>query len=121
MAYTNRRSTERHKGNKMAINTKAKFEGETRGLCDGGNSADAKCGTEKHDTPKAKGKTFGQDAKISRCLNGATDSTLTESEVTSSKRREISSTELVRRKNNRSRDNRTVSGTHFPADITIGK
>ena len=105
----------------MATNIKVKFEGEPRGFCDGGNSAGAKCGTEKHDTPKAKGKTFGQDAKISRCLNGATDSTLAESEVTGTKRREISSAELTRRKNNHARDNRTVSGTHFPADITIGK
>ena len=97
------------------------FEGETRGRCEGGQSARTECGTEKHDTPKAKGKTFGQDAKISRCLNDATDSTLAESEVTGTKRREISSAELTRRKNNHARDNRTVSGTHFPAEITIGE
>jgi hypothetical protein len=36
--------------------TKAKFEGETRGLCGGGNSVNTKYGTEKHDGPYAKGK-----------------------------------------------------------------
>jgi hypothetical protein len=101
--------------------TLVKFEAETRGRCEGGNCASTDCGTEKHDTPKAKGKTFGQDAKISRCLNGATDSTLAESEVTGTKRQEIGAAELTRRRNNHARDNRTVSGTHFPADITIGK
>jgi hypothetical protein len=97
------------------------FEGQTRGFCGGGNSVSTECGTEKHDGPYAKGKTFGQTAKISRCVNGATDSTLAESEVTGGKRQEIGAAELVRRKNSHARDNRTVSGTHFPADITIGK
>ena len=97
------------------------FEGETRGRCEGGNSASTDCGTEKHNSPKATGKRSGQDAAISKCLDAPTDSLLDESEVTGTKRREISSAELTRRKNNHARDNRTVSGTHFPADITIGK
>ena len=87
------------------------FEGETRGRCEGGNSASTDCGTEQHDTPKAKGKTFGQDAKISRCLNDATDSTLNDSKVTGTKRRERGAAEKVRSANNvRGRDVRTNLG-----------
>ena len=94
----------------MATNIKVKFEGEPRGFCGGGNSASAECGTEKHDTPKAKGKTFGQDTKISRCLNDAADSTLDDSKVTGTARREPSAPAKIRSKNNLRRDQNTNLG-----------
>ena len=95
----------------MATNTKVKFEGETRGFCDGGNSATAECGIEKHDTPKGKGKTFGQDAKIGRCLKMAPRiPRWTESEVTGTKRREPSAPAKIRSKNNLRRDQNTNLG-----------
>ena len=94
----------------MATNTKVKFEGEPRGFCDGGNSAGAKCGAEKHGIPKAKGKTFGQDTKISRCLKDVTDSTLDDSKVTGTARREPSAPAKIRSKNNLRRDQNTALG-----------
>lgn len=98
--------------------TKVPFS-KTREREHGGNTAPTAT-AEKHDGPRATGKRNGQDYAISKCLDSAADSTLEESAV-SGKRREIGAAELVRRKNNRSRDNRTVLGTNYPADITVGK
>ena len=85
-------------------------EGSTRGRCEGGNSAGAECGAEKHGTPKAKGKIFGQDTKISRCLKDEADSTLDDSKVTGTARREPSAPAKIRSKNNLRRDQNTALG-----------
>jgi hypothetical protein len=99
--------------------TPVKFEGSTRGRKDGGNCADGS--GEVHDSPRAKGKHVSQDAKISRCLDGATDSTLDDSAVIGTKKREIGPAELVRRQNNLgSRDVRTNLGTGKSATVTVG-
>ena len=47
----------------MSKTTSVKFEGETRGFNEGGNCADGN--GEAHGSPRSKGKTVGQDAKIS--------------------------------------------------------
>jgi len=86
------------------------FEGETRGRCEGGNSASTDCGTEKHNSPKAKGKTFGQDAAISKCLTASSDSLLDESKVSGTTRRESSAPAKIRSKNNLRRDQNTALG-----------
>jgi hypothetical protein len=103
----------------MTTDTNVKFEGPTREREKGGNTAVNKT-AEKHDGPRSTGKRVSQDAPISKCLDGETDSTLSDSEV-SGKRREIGPAELVRRKNNLgSRDVRTNLGRGKPSDITVG-
>jgi hypothetical protein len=93
----------------MSKTTSVKFEGETRGRCEGGQSASAKCGTEKHDSPRSKGKTFGQDAKISRRVDDSSASLLDESKV-GGKRSEPSAVAKVRSANNLRRDQNTNLG-----------
>jgi hypothetical protein len=85
------------------------FEGSTRERECGGNTA-PKVSAEKHDGPYAKGKTVGQDTKISRCLSDATDSTLDDSKVTGTARREPSAPAKVRSQNNFRRDQNTNLG-----------
>jgi hypothetical protein len=103
----------------MSKETPFEFEGNTRAREKGGNSV-PEVSAEKHDGPRATGKRVGQDAKISKCLDNATDPTLADSEVTGTKKREIGPAEAVRRKNNHSRDGRSVLGSNYPADITVG-
>ena len=101
----------------MAKETSVKFEGSTRGFEQGGNCADGN--GETHDSPRAKGKRVSQDAKSSRCLNDASDSTLEESKVTGTKKREIGSAEKVRRESNHGRDARVNLGTGKPSGIEV--
>lgn len=96
------------------------FEGVTRGFCEGGNNASTDCGTEKHDGPYAKGKTVGQDAKISRCLNDATDTTLDDSKVTGTTRREPSAPAKIRSKNNLHRDKISNLGKGKSSSVVLG-
>ena len=101
--------------------TPVKFEGETRGFCEGGQSTSTKCGTEQHGQKRNQGKVVKQDSPISKKIDAsAADSLLDESKPAGTKRREMGSVEAVRRASNRNRDNRTVAGTHMPADIVIG-
>lgn len=104
----------------MSKETSVKFEGETRGRCEGGQSASTECGTEKHGSPRAKGKTVGQDSPISKCITKSDDSTLDESKVTGTKRRERGAAEKVRSANNvRGRDVRTNLGVGKPSGIEV--
>ena len=99
--------------------TKVKFEGSTRGFCGGGNCADAGCGTEQHGQSKAKGKTTGQSAAISKKLTASTDDVLEESKVTDTTKRTIGPAEAVRRANNHARDGRTNLGTGKPSEVVV--
>lgn len=101
-------------------NTSVVFEGETRGFCGGGNSADTECGTEKHDGPYAKGKTVGQDSPISKCVKTSTDSLLDDSKVTGTTRREPSAPAKVRTKNNAHRDAITNLGKGKSSSVVLG-
>jgi hypothetical protein len=104
----------------MSTETTVKFEGNTRAREKGGNTA-PRASAEQHDGPRATGKRVQVPSNPSKCLDDATDSTLDDSAVTGTKRREIGAAEKVRRANSHSRDNRTVLGTHYPADIVIGE
>lgn len=92
----------------MSKNTSVEFEGVTRKRECGGNK-EPKSSPEKHDSPRATGKTVGQDAKISRCLNSSSDSLLDESKV-NGKRSEPSAVAKVRSANNLRRDQNTNLG-----------
>jgi len=95
------------------------FEGVTRERECGGNTVPTES-AEKHDGPYAKGKTFGQDAKISRCLNDATDSTLDDGKVTGTTRREPSAPAKIRTKNNAHRDAISNLGKGKSSSIVLG-
>ena len=79
------------------------FEGSTRERECGGNTA-PEVSAEKHDGPYAKGKTVGQNSPISKCVKTSTDSTLDDSKVTGTTRREPSAPAKVRSANNAHRD-----------------
>jgi hypothetical protein len=97
--------------------SKVEFSGTKKREC-GGNTVPT-ASAEQHDGPRATGKRIQVPTNPSKCLDGASDSTLSGSEV-SGKRREIGAAEKIRRANAHSRDNRTTLGTNFPADVTIG-
>ena len=100
----------------MAKETSVKFEGSTRGFSEGGNCADGN--GENHGSPRSKGKTVGQDSPISKCITKSDDSTLDESKVTGTKRRERGAAEKVRSANNvRGRDVRTNLGVGKSSSI----
>jgi hypothetical protein len=101
----------------MAKDTPVSFS-KTREREKGGNTVPA-ASAENHDGPRATGKHFGQDAKISRKLDASTDSLLEESKATGTKKREIGPAEAVRRASNHGRDSRVNLGTGKPSGIEV--
>ena len=101
-------------------NTPVVFEGETRGFCGGGNGADAKCGTEKHGSPRAKGERVQVPSSPSKYVAASTDSTLDDSKVTGTTRREPSEPAKVRTKNNAHRDAITNLGKGKSSSVVLG-
>lgn len=92
----------------MSKNTPFEFEGPTREFNQGGNSAAGN--SEKHNSPRAKGKTVGADSPISKCCNDSAASVLDDSKVTGTARREPSAPAKIRSKNNLRRDQNTALG-----------
>jgi hypothetical protein len=101
----------------MATESKVEFSGTKKREKDGQTAPTETA--EKHDGPRATGKRVSQDAKISKCVNSSTDSTLEESKPTGQKKREIGPAEAVRRAANHGRDGRVNLGTGKPSGIEV--
>ncbi len=99
-------------------NTPIVFEGSTRERECGGNTAPT-TSTEEHDSPRAKGKRVQVPSSPSKCVT-ASDSTLDDSKVTGTTRREPSEPAKVRTKNNAHRDAITNLGKGKSSSVILG-